>query len=551
MKHLAKKIAFVAISFFGVCQLTYSHGNLHHEEESRFVKVYFKNIDQGRDIAAAFEPFESDYSKGYLILNIGPDEIRHLDRYGVEYELDLETEARHRDAVRAIELKLYENQKDGIPGFPCYRTVEETLKSGEDLVKKFPKLASYVKIGESHNKKSGAAKGYDLKVLILTNKDTKGDKPKLFLTSAIHAREYTTAELVTRFMEGLANDYGKDPDVTWMLDHQEVHALLQTNPDGRKVAEERTMKRKNENAKFCSNSRLAKGVDLNRNFHFKWGGTGSSGNQCSDTYRGDKKGSESESSAVMDYMDKLFKDARGPADSDKAPLDTPGTYIDVHSSGRLVLYAWGHTKDDSPNNAGLQALGRKYAFYNDHAPQKGIGLYATTGTTSDHAYGKLGVAGFTYELGTTFHEKCSYFEESIVKQNIDSLRYAFKAVRAPYKIAHGPNVIGVSLSESLNGYTINATADDTQFNNSKGTEATQNIAAAELYIETPPWAGGKPIEMKASDGTFDSKKETISGTIEKKMIPIYKKKKDILVYVRAKDQSGSWGAFSSAFIKSN
>ena len=42
------------------------------------------------------------------------------------------------------------------------------------------------------------------------------------------------AELNTRFAEYLLAQYGVNSDVTWMLDHQEVHLLLQTNPDGRK-----------------------------------------------------------------------------------------------------------------------------------------------------------------------------------------------------------------------------------------------------------------------------------------------------------------------------
>ena len=55
--------------------------------------------------------------------------------------------------------------------------------------------------------------------------------------SAIHAREYATAELITRFAEYLVENYGTDPDITWLLDYNEIHLLLQANPDGRKHAE--------------------------------------------------------------------------------------------------------------------------------------------------------------------------------------------------------------------------------------------------------------------------------------------------------------------------
>ncbi len=55
--------------------------------------------------------------------------------------------------------------------------------------------------------------------------------------SAVHAREYATAELNTRFAEYLIDNYGTNADATWLLDHHEFHFLLQSNPDGRKQAE--------------------------------------------------------------------------------------------------------------------------------------------------------------------------------------------------------------------------------------------------------------------------------------------------------------------------
>ena len=76
-----------------------------------------------------------------------------------------------------------------------------------------------------------------MKVLKLTNSAVPGPKPKFFITAAIHAREYTTAELVTRFAESLVNGYGTDADATWILDNHEIHIMLHTNPDGRKQAE--------------------------------------------------------------------------------------------------------------------------------------------------------------------------------------------------------------------------------------------------------------------------------------------------------------------------
>ena len=43
--------------------------------------------------------------------------------------------------------------------------------------------------------------------------------------------------MATRFAEYLVNNYGADADATWILDHHEIHLMLQMNPDGRKKAE--------------------------------------------------------------------------------------------------------------------------------------------------------------------------------------------------------------------------------------------------------------------------------------------------------------------------
>ena len=44
-------------------------------------------------------------------------------------------------------------------------------------------------------------------VLKITNEKVTGDKPKLFIHSAMHAREYTTVALTLAFAESLLNNY--------------------------------------------------------------------------------------------------------------------------------------------------------------------------------------------------------------------------------------------------------------------------------------------------------------------------------------------------------
>ena len=138
-------------------------------------------------------------------------------------------------------------------------------------------------------------------------------------------------------------------------------------------------------------------------------------------------------------MQGLFPDARGPEDDAAAPSDTSGVFLDIHSHGRLILWPWGHTDTTAPNGTQLQTLGRKLAFFNGHTPQQAIGLYPATGTTDDYGYGELGIASYTFELGTSFFQDCDSFEETIVPQNVQSLRYALKVARTPYITPAGPD----------------------------------------------------------------------------------------------------------------
>ena len=113
----------------------------------------------------------------------------------------------------------------------------EELAQLDRIVADHPDLATWTDVGDSWEKTDDPANGWDMMVLKLTRSAVPGPKPALFLSCAIHAREYTTAELCTRFAEELVAGYGSDADATWILDHHEVHLLLVTNPDGRKQAE--------------------------------------------------------------------------------------------------------------------------------------------------------------------------------------------------------------------------------------------------------------------------------------------------------------------------
>ncbi len=511
--------------------------------ETAIVRVYYPDDATRISLFLSFEPqvLETNYRARYHVMQVTQSEIDRLAALGLRIQLDTAYTAP----------PVTDPLPQGIttiPSYPCYRTVEETYAAAQALVTNHPTLASWVDIGDTWLKYKGQG-GYDMMVLKLTNSAVTGDKPDLFIMGSIHAREYTPAETATRFGEYLVNNYGTDPDATWLLDHHEIHLMLQSNPDGRKKAETGLSWRKNvDNDDGCTTPSTW-GTDLNRNYVFKWGCCGgSSGSPCNETYRGPSAGSEPETQAAMTYMASIFPDQRGPGDTDPAPADATGIYIDLHSYSELVLWPWGWTSTNSPNATQLQTLGRKLAYFNSYTPQKSYSLYATDGTTDDHAYGIYGVASYCIEMGTSFFQSCTTFENTIYPNNLQALLYAAKVVRTPYMTPLGPDALSLVASPASvpagDLAALTATINDTRYRSGYG-EPTQNIAAAEYYVDTPPWVTGAVAHsMAASDGSFNSTIEGVTATVDTAGLSTGKH----LLFVRGKDANDNWGAFSAVFL---
>jgi hypothetical protein len=512
--------------------------------ERLVVRVSVADRDEVGDIARWNEPWEVDLDAGFVIVDV--DEMGYLRLVDQGFEVTLDA----KKTVRANrEFAPLPDQTEGIPGFPCYRTVEETLAAGAALAAAHPGLAEWIDIGDSWEKSSvGGLSGYDLMVLRLTNQALVADKPDLWVEGAIHARELTTAETATRFAEHLLASYGVDPDVTWLLDYNEIHILLQTNPDGRKHAESGESWRKNTNGDYCGATSPDRGADLNRNFDFYWGCCGGSSSwECDSTFRGAAPGSEPETQAIQAYVTTNFPDWRPDDLTTPAPPETTGIFVDLHSYGGDVLTAFGFQDPPAPNNTQYLTLGRKLAYFNGYDARLGS-LYPVDGSTKDWAYGRLGVAAFTIEMGTEFFQECIPFESTIYPDNLEMLIYAAKAARGPWRLAAGPDIVQPLPLPSVVGpdepITVTAIADDTRYEVGAG-EPTQPIAAAELYLDVPPWApGATAVPMTAVDGTFNSTVEAVSAELSTVGLAAGRH----TVFVHAADSAGNRGVVSAAFF---
>jgi hypothetical protein len=427
-----------------------------------------------------------------------------------------------------------------IPDFPCYRTVDELYAQLALWTGQYPGLSDLVSLGTSYE-------GRPLWVLRLTNLGTGLDKPTFLLMANIHGRELITPETAMAFAERLLEGYGDNADTTWLLDQHRIEIMVTANPDGHvrnEAGSPWAYWRKNANPSNGPCGSTTFGVDLNRNSSFAWGGA--SGDPCSLTYQGPYAASETETQVVQGYLQTLFADQRAPGDA-PAPDDATGLFISLHSYSNLVLWPWGHTTTIAPNDAQLAQLGRKLTSFNGYIAQQASALYPASGTTDDFAYGELGVAAYTFEIGSAmdgFYPPCSRYD-ALIRPNLDALLYAAKVARTPYLTPAGPDAVAVSARATLvTGapvITITASIDD---RGNGGLAVTE----AEVYVDAFPWQGASPVSLTAADGAFNGPMEAVTGTLVlTTTISDYTQSRH-MVLVRGKDAGGAWGPITAAYV---
>jgi carboxypeptidase T len=395
-----------------------------------------------------------------------------------------------------------------------FRTNTQVFQAMADLQTKYPDLVKVEDVGDSGDKRAGKG-GYDIMSMRLGSpKAGQPRKPILMVIATEHAREIANAEISMRKATQLLEGYGKDPEATALLDNYELVFIPIVNPDGHAVVEQgfatgnstKLMQRKNTQGP-------GDGVDPNRNYPFHYGGAGASTNPYSQTYRGKGPASESEIQAVIGVAEAI----------------NPDFFISLHSYSELVLYAWGDTKEKSPDHVAYKSFSDAMSSLTDeggdkYTSQPGIDLYATTGTSSDHMYGALHIPAVTIETGQSFHQSDSEFEQTWNEVG-PVLDYAAKLTNGAWALGMGPMVRSVKVE----GTQVTAQVSDAYNGN-------QAIVAAEAVTDlATPYGQGVPLS--ATDGSFDGSQEVVKGDIAAL--------KGKLVYVRAKDADGNWGTWGA------
>ncbi|MEA1996073.1 MAG: M14 family zinc carboxypeptidase [Gemmatimonadota bacterium] len=185
------------------------------------------------------------------------------------------------------------------------------------------------------------------------NPELDENEPEVFYNSLIHAREPMSVMALLYYLRYIIGNYGRVDSVTELVDSREMYFIPLVNPDGYKINWDiyqgsggmsfgfwrKNARDNNGNGELDSFD----GVDLNRNFSFKWGydNQGSSGYTSSDSYRGPEPFSEPETVVIREFLK-----SRSMA-----------TAVNYHTYGNVLINPFNYLNLQTPDSALYNRLG--------------------------------------------------------------------------------------------------------------------------------------------------------------------------------------------------
>jgi len=114
-----------------------------------------------------------------------------------------------------------------LPSFERFHRYDELTEILRTFAREKPQLFSVEGAGKSHE-------GRDIWIVTATNRATGAPehKPAFWIDGNIHAAELTASMACLYYLQALAAGYGKDADITRLLDTRTVYICPRINPDG-------------------------------------------------------------------------------------------------------------------------------------------------------------------------------------------------------------------------------------------------------------------------------------------------------------------------------
>jgi len=302
---------------------------------------------------------------------IDPDYGRTLARRA---EADAGATGRTVDGDRLASLAV---PPPGSGSFGGWYSLAEVYAFMDSLVVTYPGLCDTLRIGTSRQARPIRA------FRITDESQPTQSRPRVLYTALTHSREPGGMQALVEFMTRLIEGYGIDPNLTYLVNSREIWFVPVVNPDGYEYNRQAWINtgsfglwRKNlrdNNGDFAITS--ADGVDLNRNFGYRWGhdNIGSSPTASSQTYRGPSAFSEPETRALRD-----FANAMGFTTADN-----------YHTYAEICIYPWGYIAPACPDSTFLTRMAEEMQAEAGYAyGTPGDILYTVNGDANDWMYGE-------------------------------------------------------------------------------------------------------------------------------------------------------------------
>ena len=239
-------------------------------------------------------------------------------------------------------------------GFYSY---PKMLTEVTDLAARYPQLLTVFEQGRTYE-------GRTIIILAIGPKDGAAGKPEIMAVFAQHSGEHATTNVAMGFVNQLLSNYGKDEEITRILNEKRIYIVPMANPDGVEysMTNEKIFYQWRKNRKPVGLDSFGPdperfGVDLNRNWGYQWDApvgdelashVSSPNNQY---FHGEKPFSELETIALRDFIVghkniKLFVDYHaGESNYMQGDIIIPFCYTDDREVNRLEMARYEEFRD--------------------------------------------------------------------------------------------------------------------------------------------------------------------------------------------------------------
>jgi carboxypeptidase T len=368
---------------------------------------------QNNDITV--EHYHGNIKEG-IVLVLNHKELNRLKFAGMSFEIkipDMNEYYLNRQTPSIFEMQKSISilQNDNIAGFGYgsmggYYTYDEIIRKLDSMRIQYPNIiTAKFSIGPTVENRQI----YAVKISDNPDVNESATEAPIYFDALHHAREPQSMACMMYYIYWLLENYGTNPEATYILNNREIFFVPVMNVDGYVYNQTTNPNgggnwRKNRRNNGGGNY----GVDLNRNYDYGWGeNSGSSNDPSSETYRGPSAASEPETQAVKLFLAQI----------------NPKISFTMHSAAGRYLNPYGYN-DSAIKYEVYSEFSSDFAASNNYlyGTVKEMLNYYSSGTTRDYLHSQ-GTYCWTPEVGGTGFWPSQSEIIPVASENLFAMKY--------------------------------------------------------------------------------------------------------------------------------